>query len=318
MVLTPTASNDPVRKLEQGDPNSAAILNAPAQGFLNQALAITIELEAIAAIQTQTEAKLTQLSDAVSLKEGAIALKTTIQTERSQSAASDTQATNVENAIPTLNANVSTEAARVAGINAKLDGITNSTYQKFDSKLSSIASAAPSANKYVYRDPDGAVSYQEPQLSSGTRMRDCILEATLAAGAASPAIPSESDWDIPFVQRLNMASDVISWNATTKELTLGIGEYSIEGYVCASRTQLIQMLLVQGTTRYMGTSGKGTNDGAIIASDNLTIYSHLLTSFKVTSARIYKPQLFLSSGSIVSSSLGEATPWAFLRVRHYQ
>lgn len=318
MTLTPTASNDPVTKLEQGNPNSAIVLNVVPQGFVNQCLAISIELEAIAAIQAQTETKLTQLSDAISLKEGAIALKATLQTERNQSATSDTQATNVENALPTLNTNINIEQARTTGINTKLDGITNSTYQKFDTKLSAIASAVPSANKYVYRNPESVTSYEEPQLSSGTKMRDCILEALIVAGVSSPSIPNESEWDIPLVQRLNMANDVISWNATTKELTLGIGEFSIEGYVAACRTQLIQMLLVQGLTRYMGTTGKGTNESGVIGSDNLTIYSHLLTSFKVTSARIYKPQLFLSSGAIVSSSLGETTPYAFLRVRHYQ
>lgn len=318
MTLTPTASNAPVRKLEQGDPNSAAVLNAPAQGFLNQTLAVSIELEAIAAIQTEIEGKLALLSDAVSLKEGAIALKATLQTERSQSSTADIQATSVENALPLLTSATTTEADRVAGINTKLDSITPTNYQAYSANLSSIASAPVSASNYLYRDSGGAVSYATPMLSTGTKMRDCILEATIAAGAASPSIPNEIDYDLPLIQKLNMATDVISWNATTKELTLGVGEFSIEGYVCAVNTQLVQMLMIQGSTRYMGTTGKGTNESGVIGSDKLTIYSHLFTSFKVTSARIYKPQMFLSGGSIVSSTLGEATPWAMLRVRHYQ
>lgn len=318
MTLTPIASNAAVRKLEQGDPNSAAILNAPAQGFLNQALALSIEYEAIQAIQTTIGQRLTQLSDAVSLKDGAISLRNNLQAERSQSSAADTQATTVESGIAPLNNASATESARVAGINTKLDSITPSTYQAFSANLSAIASAVPSASNYLYRDPSAIVTYATPQLSTGTRMRDVILQATIGAGAASPAIPNETWWDLPLIQTLNMASDLVSWNASTRELTLGVGEYSIEGYVVATNTQLAQMSILQSSTRYLGTSGKSTSEAGVIGSDKLSIYSHLFASFKVTSARIYSPQLFLSGGSIVSSTLSEACPYAFLRVRHYQ
>lgn len=318
MTLTPIASNAAVRKLEQGDPNSAAILNGPAQGFLNQTLALSVEYEAIQAIQATIAERLTQLSDAVSLKDGAIALRNNLQAERSQSSVADTQATTVESGITPLNNARSTESGRVAGINAKLDSISPSTYQAFSANLSAIAGATPSANNYLYRDPSAIVNYATPQLSTGTRMRDVILQATIGAGAASPAIPNETWWGLPLVQTLNMASDLVSWNANTRELTLGIGEYSVEGYAVAANTQLAQMSLLQGSTRYLGTTGKSTSESGVIGSDRLSVYSHLFASFKVTSARIYSPQLFLSGGAIVSSTLGETTPYAFLRVRHYQ
>lgn len=318
MTLTPIASNAPVRKFEQGDLNSAAVLNVAAQGFLDQSLALSVEYEAIQAIQTTIGQRIGQLSDAISLKDGAIALRNNLQAERSQSSAADIQTTTVESGITPLNNARATESARVAGINTKLDSITNSTYQAFSSNLSAIAGAVPSASNYLYRDPSAIVTYATPQLSTGTRMRDVVLKATIGAGAASPAIPSETWWDLPLIQTLNMASDLVSWNATNKELTLGIGEFSVEGYVVATNTQLCQMSLIQGSTRYLGTSGKSTSESGVIGSDKLSIYSHLFTSFKVTSARIYTPQLFLSGGSIASSTLGEATPYAILKVRHYQ
>lgn len=318
MSLTPVASSAAVRKFEQGDANSAAVMNVPAQGFLNQSLALSIELEAIAAIQATISSRLGTLSDVISLKNGAIALRDTLQNERSQSSAADTQATTIESGVPPLNALAATESARVTPLNAKLDSITNLTYQAYSANLSAIASAAASANNYLYRDPSAVVTYATPLLSTGTRMRDVILQASIANGASSPSIPSETWWDLPLVQTLNMASDVVSWSAGARELTLGVGEYSIEGYVVACRTQLAQMSLLQGSTRYLGTTGKSTNEGGVIGSDDLSIYSHLFTSFKVTSTRIYSPQLFVSGGLIVSSSLGESTPYAFLRVRHYQ
>lgn len=318
MTLTPIASTAPVRKFEQGDPNSAAILNEPAQGFLNQSLALSIEYEAIQAIQVTIGQKLAQLSDAISLKDGAIALRNNLQTERSQSSAADTQATAVESGIVSLNNARSLESARVEGIDTKLNSITPLTYQAFSSNLSAIVTATPSAGNYLYRDSGAIVTYATPALSAGTRMRDLILQAAIGAGAASPSIPNEIWWDLPLIQTLNMASDIASWNPATKELTLGVGEFSIEGYVVAANAQLAQMSLRQGSTRYLGTSGKSTNESGVIGSDKLSIYSHLFASFKVTSARIYSPQLFLSGGSIVSSTLGEATPYAFLRVRHYQ
>lgn len=320
MTLTPIASTTPARKLEAGDPNSAAILNAPAQSFLNQALSLSIELEAIAAIQGTIGQRIATLSDAISLKNGAIGLRDSLQSERSQSSTADVQATSVEAGITPLSDTTGTETARVQPLNVKLDGITPTTYQAFSGNLSAIAAAAASASNYLYRDPVGATTYATPQLSAGTKMRDVILQATIVAGAASPAIPNESEFGLPLVQTLNMASELVSWNASTKELTLGIGEYSIEGYVVATNTQLVQMLLMQGSTRYLGTAGKGTNESGVIGGDRLSIYSHLFASFKVTSARIYKPLIFLSSGSIVSSSLSlsNPSPWAFLRVRHYQ
>jgi len=318
MTLTPVASNNPVRRFDPGDQNSAIVMNVPAQGFLNQAIAISVELEAIVATQNTIGTRLTQLADAISLKNGAIALRDNLQSERSQSATADTQSTTVESGITPLTNATTTEASRVAGIETKLDGITTSTYQAFSSNLSAIGAAAASASNYLYSDPSAVITYATPQLSTGTRMRDVILEATLGAGAGSPSIAGDTWINLPLVQTLNNASDVISYNANTREITLGIGEYSIEGYVVATNTQLVQMSLLQDTTRYLGSSGKGTNEVGVIGGDRLSIYSHLITSFKVTSARVYNAQIFLSSGAIVSSSLGEATPWAFLRVRHYQ
>jgi len=318
MTLTPIAGNSPVRKFEAGDANSAIVLNVPAQGFLNQTLAISEQLEAIAATQTTIGTRLSQLADAISLKDGAIALRNNLQSERSQSATADTQASTVESGINTLTSTTTTETNRVAGINTKLDSITPSTYQAFSSNLSAIGAAAASATNYLYSDPSAVVSYATPQLSTGTRMRDVILEATLAASAGSPSIAGDVWVNLPLLQTLNNASDVVSYNSTTRDITLGSGEYSIEGYIVATNTQFVQMSLLQGATRYLGSSGKGTNNAGVIGSDRLSIYSHLMASFKITSTRVYNAQIFLSSGAIVSSSLGEPTPWAFLRVRHYQ
>lgn len=318
MPLTPAASNNPVRRFESGDLNSANVMNIPAQGFLNQAFAISLDLESIVETQTTIGMRLNQLSDAISLKDGAIALRSTLQSERSQSSTADTQATTVESGITPLTNTTTTESNRVAGINTKLDNITTSTYQAFSSNLSAIGAAAASADNYLYSDPSAVITYATPQLSTGTRMRDVILEASLGAGAGSPSIAGDTWVNLPLIQTLNNASDTISYNSTTREITLGVGEYSIEGYIVATNTQLVQMSLLQDTTRYLGSTGKGTNESGVIGGDRLSIYSHLMTSFKVTSARVYKAQIFLSSGAIVSSSLGEATPWAFLRVRHYQ
>ena len=318
MTLTPIASNNPVRRFESGDANSAIVLNVPAQGFLNQALDISQQLEAIVATQATIGTRLTQLADAISLKDGAIALRNNLQSERSQSATADTQATSVESGITSLTSTTTTEANRVAGIDTKLDSITASTYQAFSSNLSAIGAAAASASNYLYSDPDAVITYATPQLSTGTRMQDVILEATLAASAGSPSIAGDTWVNLPLIQTLNNASDVISYNSTTRDITLSAGEYSIEGYVVATNTQLVQVSLLQGSTRYLGSTGKGTNQSGVIGPDRLSIYSHLMTSFKVTSTRVYNAQIYLSSGAIVSSSLGEATPWAFLRVRHYQ
>jgi len=318
MTLTPIAGNNPVRKFESGDANSAIVLNVPAQGFLNQALDISLQLEAIVATQTTIGTRLTQLADAISLKDGAIALRNNLQSERSQSATADTQATSLESGINTLTSTTTTETNRVAGINTKLDSITNSTYQAFSSNLSAIGAAAASASNYLYSDPSAVISYATPQLSTGTRMRDVILEARLTGGAGSPTIAGDVWVNLPLLQTLNNAGDVVNYNSITRDLTLSAGEYSIEGYIVATNTQLVQLSLLQGATRYLGSTGKGTNESGVIGGDRLSIYSHLMASFRITSARVYNAQIFLSSGAIVSSSLGETTPWAFLRVRHYQ
>jgi hypothetical protein len=318
MTLTPVASDNPVRQFESGDLNSAIVVNVPAQGFLNQALAISVELESIVTVQTTIGTRLTQLADAISLKDGAIALRNNLQSERSQSATADTQATSVETGITLLASATTTEANRVAGIDTKLDSVNISTYQAFSSNLSAIGAAAASASNYLYSNPSAVITYATPQLSTGTRMQDVILQATLGAGAGSPTIAGDTWVNLPLLQTLNNASEVVSYNSTTREITLGVGEYSIEGYVVATNTQLVQMSLLQGATRYLGSSGKGTNEAGVIGGDRLSIYSHLMTSFRVTSTRVYNAQIFLSSGAIVSSSLSETTPWAFLRVRHYQ
>lgn len=318
MTLTPIASNAPVRKFEQGDANSAAVLNVAPQGLLNQALAITEELEAIAGIQGTISTRITQLGDAIALKNSAENLRNIMQAERSQSTTADSQATAVESGLASLVSATNVERDRVAGINTKLDGITPTTYQPYSATLGAIASAAASANNYLYSDPSGTISYATPAITSGTRMRDVILQATIGAGAASPAIPNEVETSLPMVQTLNMASDRATWNASTRELTLLAGEYHVDGYVVATNTQLVEMVLMQGTTRYIGTSGKGTSESGVIGTSNLSIYSHLLASFSLSSARVFVPMIWLSGGAIVSSSLGEATPYAFLRVRHYQ
>jgi hypothetical protein len=293
-------------------------MNVAPQGFLNQCLAQSIELEQIAAIQAQIEAKLAQLADVTALKNSATTMRDTLQNVRSQSQTADTQASNVENALPALAASAETEANRVIPINNKLDSISNTTYQAYSAVLGAIGAASVSADKYIYSASNGDISYTTPQLSTGTRMQDCILQATLAGGAPSPAIAGDVWSSLPLVQTLNMAGDVMAWNASARELLLSAGEYSIDAYIVASRTQLVQLSLLQGSTRYLGTSGKGTNDNGVIASENLSIYSHLMTSFKINSTRVYIPQVYLSSGSIVSSSLNETTPWAFMRVRYYQ
>lgn len=318
MTLTPIASNTSSRKLESGEPNSATTLNIPAQAFLNQSLAISVELEAIAAIQSTTSQKLALLNDAISLRGGAIGLISTLQSERSQSSTADNQASTIEAGIAPLASATLIERDRVTPLNTKLNGVTTATYQAFSNNLSAIASASVSANNYLYRNPEAIVSYATPLLSSGTRMRDTILQATLAAGASSPTIPNQSEWELPLTTTLNMAPDFVSWNPTTKELTLGAGIYSIDGYAIATNSQLVQMVLLQGTTRYLGTAGKGTGDSGVVGGDRLTTYSHLLTSFSISSARVYKCLLYLNGGAIVASSMSEATPYAFLRVRQYQ
>lgn len=319
MPLTPIASNAPVTRLEPGQPNSAAVLNVPAQMLLNQSLAITEELEEIVAIQGQIASRTTQLGDAIALKASAESLRSAMQAERSQSSAADNQATTIETGLPPLSSATNLERDRVAGINAKLDGITNTTYQPYSPTLQAIASAATSASNYLYQDPGGVISFATPATNSGTRMRDVILQATIAAGAANITFPNEIETSLPLIQTLNMASDRASWNATTRELTLQAGEYHFEGYVVATNTQLVEMLVAQGSTRYVGTSGKGTSEGGVIGSGaNLSIYSHLMFSISLSSARVFVPMVYLSGGAIVASTLGEATPWAYLKVRHYQ
>jgi hypothetical protein len=318
MPLTPIASNAPVTKLETGQPNSAAVLNVPAQGLLNQSLAISEELEAIAAIQTTIGTRITQLGDSIALKASAENLRNIMQAERSQASAADNQATSIEVGLTPLASTTNVERDRVAGINTKLDGISPTTYQPYSATLGEIASAAASANNYLYRDASGVISYATPATNSGTRMRDVVLQATIVPGAASPAIPNEVETALPLVQTLNMANDRATWNATTRELTLLAGEYHVDGYVVACNTQLVEMVLMQGTTRYVGTSGKGTNEGGVIGTSNLSIYSHLMASFSISSSRVYVPMIWLSGGAIVSSSLGETTPWAYLKIRHYQ
>jgi hypothetical protein len=319
MPLTPIASNSPVARLESGQPNSAAVLNVPAQGLLNQSLAISEDLEAIVAIQATIGTRITQLGDAIALRGSAQNLLNAVQSERSQTSAADTQATTIETGLAPLSSTTNVERDRVAGINAKLDGISANTYQPYSATLGAIAGAAVSASKYIYRDAAGAISFATPSTNSGTRMRDIVLQATLAPGAASPSIPNEIETSLPLIQTLNMASDRATWNATTRELTLLAGEYSIDGYVVAANAQLVEMLLVQGSTRYIGTSGKGTSEGGVIGSGaNLSTYSHLMASFSISSSRVYVPMIYLSGGAIVASSLGEATPWAYLKIRHYQ
>lgn len=318
MALTPSVSNAPVRKFAAGDVNSAAIMNVPAQGFLDQSLAITLDLEAIVAIQTTIATRIGQLSDAIALKNNALGLRDVLLGERSQSSDADVRASNVEGAIVPLDSAVGIQGARVAGINSKLDSITPSTYQPYSEILSAIGATAASASNYLYSDAAAGLSYATPALSTGTRMRDIILECAIGAGAASPSIPNETWFNIPMTQSLNMAPDVANWNAGTRSLTLDPGEYSVEGYVVASRTQLVQMSLVQGSSRFLGLTGKGTNQSSVIGTDELSSYSFLVASFKITSARAYNPQIFLSGGAVMPSTMGEATPWAFLRVRHYQ
>jgi hypothetical protein len=318
MPLTPIASNAPITRLESGQPNSAAVLNVPAQGLLNQSQAISEDLEAIVAIQATISSRITQLGDAIALKASAENLRNLMQSVRSQSTIADNQATTIETGLGSLTSATNVERDRIAGINAKLDGISPTTYQPYSATLGAIAIAAASPTTYLYRDTSGAVSYATPATNSGTRMRDVILQAAIAPGAASPAIPNEVETSLPLIQTLNMASDRVTWNASTQQLILLAGEYHVDGYVVASRTQLVEMLLVQGSTRYVGTSGKGTSEGGVIGSDNLSIYSHLMASFSLSGSRVFLPQIYLSGGAIVASSLGEATPWAFLRVRHYQ
>lgn len=318
MTLTPIASNAPVTKLETGQPNSAAVLNVPAQGLLNQSLAISEELEAIAAIQTTIGTRITQLGDAIALRGSAENLRNVMQAERSQSSTADNQATTIETGLVPLGSTTNVERDRVAGINAKLDGISTTTYQPYSATLAAIAGAAASASQYLYRNASGAISYTTPATNSGTRMRDVVLQATIAAGAPNITFPNEIESSLPLIQTINMASDRATWNATTRELTLQAGEYHVDGYVVATNTQLVEMVLMQGTTRYVGTSGKGTSESGVIGTSNLSIYSHLMTSFSISSARVYLPMIYLSGGAIVASSLGEATPWAYLKIRHYQ
>lgn len=317
MPLTPIASNTPARMFESGDPNSAAVMNVPAQALLNQSFDITLGLEAIVATQQTISTKLGQLGDAIALKNNAQAIKNVLISESSESNTADSQASSVEAGIVPLTSAITTESDRITPINNKLDSITTSSYQAFSSVLGAIASATASANNYLYSASDGAISFATPQLSSGTRLRDIILEAKIAPGVAPITFANETWVNIPFLQSLNMASDYMSWNQSTQELSLVGGEYHVEGYIAASRTQLVQMSLLQGSTRYLGSTGKGTSESGVIGSAELSIYSNLITSFSFSSARVFIPQLFLSGGAIVASTMGEQTPWAMLRVRHY-
>jgi len=317
MPLTPIASNTPARAFESGDPNSAIVMNVPAQAFLNQAFRITTDLEAIVTTQQTIATKITQLADAIGLKNNAQLIKNTLIAESSQSGTADTQASSVEAGISPLTSAIGVENDRVTPINNKLDSITNTTYQAFNPVLGAIAGATASANNYLYSAVDGAIAFATPQLSSGTRMRDIILEAKISPGAAPITFANEAWVNVPLLQSLNMASDYMAWNQSTQELTLVGGEYHVEGYIAASRSQLVQMSLLQGTTRYLGSTGKGTSEGGVVGSAELSIYSNLITSFNIGSTRVYYPQLFLSGGAIVASTMGETTPWAMLRVRHY-
>jgi hypothetical protein len=317
MPLTPIASNNPVRAFESGDPNSAIVMNVAPQGLLNQAFEITTSLETIVATQQTIATKITQLADAIALKNNATAVKNTLISESAESVTADTQASSVESGITPLTSAISTENGRAIPINNKLDGITNSTYQAHSPVLTSIAGATASANNYLYSANDGAIGFSTPSLSSGTRLRDIILEARIAPGSPNLTFANETWVNIPMVQALNMTTTQMSWNQTTQELTLLGGEYHFEGYVAASRAQLVQMGILQGATQYFGTSGKGTSEGGVVGSANLTIYSHFINSFNFGSSRVFLPQLFLSGGEIVASTLGENTPWAMLRVRHY-
>lgn len=318
MPLTPIASNAPVRRFEAGDSNAAIVMNVPAQGLANQALAITEDLESIVLIQQAIATKLGQFSDAIALKDNATNLKNVLINERGQSQAGDTQATNVESGIGAITSAIATENNRVIPVNTKLDGITPTTYQAYSAVLAGIGSAAASANNFMYSDPAGAIAYATPALSSGTRMRDICLKGTIAPGATPITFPNETWTNLALLQSINMASDTMSWNAANQELTLSAGEYSIDGYVVGSRTQLIQMSLVQGTNvRYLGSTGKGTSESGVIGSAELSIYSHLQASFNISSARVYVPQIFMSGGTIPPSTIGETYPYAVLRVRHY-
>lgn len=318
MPITPIASNAPVRRFESGDPNSASLLNSVVQGFANQALAITVEMEAISNIQQTTATNLGQLSDAIALRNNAIALKGVLIDERAQSSASDVQASSVESGISPLNSAIVTESDRVTPVNSKLDSISPTTYQAYSATLSGIAGSAASANSYLYVAADGTISFGNPPTSSGTRMRDFVALATIAPSDAPITFPNETWTNIALVQSLNMGSDVMAWNAASQQLTLSAGEYSIEGYIMASKPQLVQMSLVQGTSaRYLGSAGKGTNESGVIGSADLSIYSHLGGSFSINSSRVYVPQVFMSGGAIVPSTMGDSYPYAMLRVRHY-
>lgn len=316
--LPPTAQDLPVKKLASGDPNSAALLNPTAQGFLNQAEAIAQELGAIAATQATIEQRLTQLAGAQALRNNAIALQGAIASEQQQIVAADVQASAIENGLPALNSALQVEGDRVTPTNNKLNSITTTTYQAYSAVLQAIAAAPLTASKYLYSNAGGAIAWENPQLSSGTRIRDLILRASIASGGTAPTIANATWTNIPMVQAINMGSDRMAWNAATRTLTLQPGEYLIEGYVCA-RGALVQMCLqqVSGTT-YLGTTGKGTTEGAIVpTNESLSIYSFLIDSFLVSSARSYNPQIFLSGGAIPVGTLGKPTPWAFLRVRHF-
>lgn len=317
--LNPSPSNAGVRRFENNDPNSAIVMNVPAQGFLNQAEAIAQDLEAIVTIQDTIALRLTQLSAVTTLRANATALNATLTTERAQTTAADNQASAIETAIPNSNSVIGVEGDRVAPINTKLDSITTTTYQASASVLSAISAAAVAPSSYIYANNAGAIVFASPALSSGTRMRDCILKGTIASGNVGPAIPNATQTNIPMVQTFNNASDRIAWNSSTQTLTLQAGEYTIDGW-CVARGQLVQMSLLQlsPSVRYWGTTGKGTHEGAIVgASESLTIYSHLVDSFLASSARSFNPQVFLSSGQLMVGTLGVPTTWAFLRVRHF-
>lgn len=317
--LNPSPSSTAVRRFESGDLNSAIVVNVPAQGFLNQAEAISQDLEAIVTIQDTIAQRLTQLSAVTTLRASTIALNDTLTAERSQTTAADNQASAIETTIPNSNSAIVSEGDRVAPINTKLDGITTTTYQASASVLSAISAAPMAPSSYIYSNNLGAIAFTLPALSSGTRMRDCILKGVIASGNVGPAIPNTTQTNIPMVQTFNNASDRIAWNSSTQTLTLQAGEYTIDGW-CVARGQLVQMSLLQQSpsARYWGTTGKGTHEGAIVgASESLTIYSHLVDSFLVTSARSFNPQVFLSSGQLMVGTLGVSTTWAFLRVRHF-
>jgi hypothetical protein len=316
MSLTPDPRFDPIRKFEPTDTNHADNFNGVAQKLLNQSAWLRQKIDQIKASQIQIANAIASLAEYQTLSTQTVDLLTLVTNERSQNQTSDNSLTTIETGITTQNTAADLQIARIAAISAALSGIQIGTnYQAYSATLQAIALAAKANNTYLYSNNSGQISWSNPpNLGSGTRLRDCILKANVAAGAAAPALTSGAVTNAPLVQTFNSAASRVGWNSGTNTLTLAAGEYLVEGFFVA-RSPLAQMSL-RGGISASGTTGKGTVDSAIVtATEPLAVYSHLLFSIASFSTLAINPSYYVANpGSILTNSMNLRSNWYTLRI----